>query len=141
VKVQPLHPEAKLPKYAYPGDSGFDLASTEKMTLLPGETHLVPTGLAFAIPEGFELQIRPRSGLSLKTNIRIPNSPGTVDSGFRTEVKVIIQNVGNTPLEIDAGMRIAQGIICPVIHPTIEYVYKLDKTERGLKGFGSSGTN
>lgn len=93
VKIKRLHPAAVIPQYAKPGDSGFDLVAIEDVIIAPGETALVPTGLAFEIPEGYELQVRPRSGISLRTKLRVANSPGTVDSGYIGEVKVIVDNI------------------------------------------------
>ena len=93
IRIKRLHPDAVIPKYAKPNDSGFDLVATEDVIIQPGETALVPTGLAFEIPTGYELQVRPRSGVSLKTKLRVANSPGTVDSSYRGEVKVIIDNI------------------------------------------------
>ncbi|MDR9852928.1 dUTP diphosphatase [Paenibacillus sp. VCA1] len=93
VKIKRLHPDAVIPQYAKPGDSGFDLVAVEDVIIAPGETALVPTGLAFEIPEGFEMQVRPRSGISLRTKLRVANSPGTVDAGFRGEVAVIVDNI------------------------------------------------
>lgn len=93
VRIKRLHPDAVIPQYAKPGDSGFDLVAVEDVVISPGETQLVPTGLAFEIPEGYELLVRPRSGLSYKTKLRVANPPGTIDAGFRGEVKVIIDNI------------------------------------------------
>lgn len=93
IKVKKLHPDAVIPKYAKPGDSGFDLVATEDVVIEPGQTALVPTGLAFEIPVSYELQVRPRSGLSLKTKLRVANTPGTVDACYRGEVKVIMDNI------------------------------------------------
>jgi dUTP pyrophosphatase len=151
VKVKKLHPDAIIPSYATNGASGFDLIALESLVLEPGETKLVKTGLSMEIEQGYELQIRPRSGLSLKTNLRIANSPGTVDSDFRGEVCVIMTNCAYkrgalTNYErsriaeyIAKGDRIAQGVICPVIKVDFEDVDLLDDTKRGKGGFGSTG--
>lgn len=140
IKVKKIDNSAKLPEYATPGSSGFDFASLTEVHIAPGETKLIKTGLSMAIPEGFELQIRPRSGLSLKTSLRISNSPGTVDSDFTNEICIIMTNIadhGNVTI-INAGDRIAQGVICPVIQATFQEVDKLDITQR-TGGFGSTG--
>jgi dUTP pyrophosphatase len=154
IKIKKLDPEAVIPQYATEGASGFDLVSIEYCKVAPGENKLVKTGLAFEIPIGYELQIRPRSGLSLKTPLRVANSPGTVDSDYRGEVCVIITNTASDCYDssgngcgcrddhatyIKAGDRIAQGIICPVIKATFDVVDFLDETDRGAGGFGSTG--
>jgi len=138
IKVSKTDKSAQIPKYAHSGDSGFDLASTESVTLSPGETKLVSTGLSFQIPRGYEMQVRPRSGLSLKSNFRVANSPGTIDSNYRGEVKIIAENTGHRPIFIEKGDRIAQGVICPVYN-AIFIEDELEDTERGSLGFGSSG--
>ena|ERR1035437_7784348 len=154
VKIKKLHPDAVIPKYQSKGASGFDLHALEDITISPGDTKLVKTGLVVAVQEGFELQVRPRSGLSLKTSLRVANSPGTVDSDFRGEVCVIMQNTdevessyneftGDTThyneIHIKKGDRIAQGVICPVIKVEFVEVDDLDATERGSGGYGSTG--
>lgn len=145
IQIKKLHKDAIIPKYANQGDSGFDLVALEDTELLPNETKLVKTGLSIAVPTGYELQVRPRSGLSLKTALRVSNSPGTVDSSYRGEVCVIMTNTsppstGYATIEsIKKGDRIAQGVVCPVERVEIEVVDTLDDTERGVGGFGSSG--
>jgi dUTP pyrophosphatase len=141
IKIKLLSHLAKIPKYAHPGDSGFDLASVKDITIRPKETVLIPTGLSFEIPQGLEIQVRPRSGTSLKTPLRVVNSPGTVDSSYTGEIKVIMQNIGEVALTINAGDRIAQGVICPVICAEFIVSQDLEITTRGEQGFGSSGTN
>lgn len=137
VGIKRLHKDANIPKYAYEGDAGFDLAAIESVTLSPGETKLIGTGLAFNIPSGYELQVRPRSGMSLKTKLRVANAPGTVDSNFKGEVKVIAENTGHRPIFIEKGDRIAQAVLGIVF--TAEFVEEeLNDSERGEKGFGSS---
>lgn len=106
---------------------------------MPGETVLVGTGLSFEIPLGFELQVRPRSGMSLKTKLRVSNSPGTIDSDYRGEVKIIIDNIGHSPYTVEIGDRIAQGVIAQAFQTVFEEVTELTDTERGAGGFGSSG--
>lgn len=137
IKVSKVNDSANIPKYAHKGDSGFDLSSIEQVTISPGETKLISTGLSFQIPEGYEMQIRPRSGMSAKTKLRICNSPGTVDSNFRGEVKIIAENIGHRPIFIEKGDRIAQGVICPV-YEAVFVEEDLEDTERGTNGFGSS---
>lgn len=140
MKVKFLHPDALVPQYATPGSAGFDLAAIEQVFLLPGETKLVATGLAIDVGEGYELQIRPRSGLSFKTALRIPNAPGTVDSDYRGEIKVILHNTSTTmAAKIKKGDRIAQGVVCAVTTVTFEVVETLDETQRGDGGLGSTG--
>jgi dUTP pyrophosphatase len=166
VKVKRLHPEAVIPQYAHEFDAGFDLVAVEDVIIEPGETKLVRTGLAMSLPPGYELQIRPRSGISLRTKLRVANAPGTVDAGFRGEIGVIVDNIAPktdymTPIvrqidgkEIDydedetfawgtyiirKGEKIAQGVIKPVEQAHFVEVDELDETDRGANGFGSSG--
>lgn len=109
VKIKRLHPDAIIPKYAKPGDSGFDLVAVEDVIIAPGDTVLVPTGLAFEIPEGYELQVRPRSGISLRTKLRVANSPGTIDAGYRGEVAVIVDNIAQPEIsDIDMNNRMVE---------------------------------
>ena len=130
---------ALFPTYKKRGDSGMDVSSTVDMVIEPGDTRLVPTGLYFETPEGYEIQVRPRSGLALKYGISILNSPGTIDAGFRNEVKVIMINHGKQPFEIKKGDRIAQLVFAEVIKANLAVATKLNETERGLDGFGSTG--
>lgn len=139
IKVKKLTENAVIPSHQTEGASGFDLHSTETKVIMPGETELISTGLAVAIPIGYEMQVRPRSGLSLKTGLRVANSPGTVDADYRGEVKVIITNTGHIPQYIKTGDRVAQGVICPVYYANFEQVNELDNTNRGSGGFGSTG--
>jgi dUTP pyrophosphatase len=133
-----------LPRYESVGSAGMDLRAAvedgEPLTLMPGERHAVPTGLAMALPDGFEAQVRPRSGLALKNGITCLNTPGTIDSDYRGEVKVILVNLGAEPFEITRGMRIAQLVVSPVTQAAIVEVTSLDETARGSGGFGSTGT-
>lgn len=138
IKIKKTDETANVPKYAHSGDSGFDFASIESVTLSPGETKLIGTGLSFEIPYGYELQVRPRSGMSAKSKFRICNSPGTVDSNFRGEVKIIAENTGHRPIFIEKGDRVAQGVICP-IYEAVFIEDELEDTRRGSNGFGSSG--
>lgn len=146
VKIKKLHEDAVIPEYQSEGAAGFDLHALEDCFIFGGETKLVKTGLSFEIPVGYELQVRPRSGMSLKTKARVANSPGTVDSDFRGEVCVIIDNVGkgyydkpDIVVKIKKGDRIAQGVICPIVQATFDIVEDLDETERGSGAFGSTG--
>lgn len=138
-KVKLLHPDAKLPSYAKEGDSGMDISAIQDCTVAPGSTILVKTGLAMGIPKGYEIQVRPRSGVSLKTMLRVSNSPGTVDHGFTGEICVIITNFGSTEVLIEKGYRIAQIVLAKVAKAELEVVDDLEYTERGQNGFGSSG--
>ena len=133
-----------LPSYQTTGSAGMDLAAAvaedAPLSLAPGARALVPTGLAFAIPHGFELQLRPRSGLAHKHGVTVLNTPGTVDSDYRGEVQVILINHGDVPFTIARGDRIAQAVIAPVVQAVIGEVQTLDDTTRGSGGFGSTGT-
>jgi dUTP pyrophosphatase len=128
-----------LPAYASLGAAGLDVVAAETLTLEPGARHAVATGFAIAIPEGFEVQVRPRSGLALKHGITCLNTPGTIDSDYRGEVKVILANLGSGPFEIVRGERIAQLVPAPVQRARFTDVESLDDTERGSGGFGSTG--
>lgn len=148
IKIKQLSPDAVLPKYATEGSAGFDLSAAEDMVIRAGETVLVKTGLSVEIPVGFEMQVRPRSGTSLKTSLRVANSPGTIDSDYRGEVCVIMTNASyvvngfpviNLGVQIKKGERIAQGVICPVVQAEFEVVSELSGTVRGEGGFGSTG--
>lgn len=128
-----------LPAYATAGAAGMDVLAAADVTLAPGARHAVPTGLAVAIPDGFEIQVRPRSGLALKHGISIPNTPGTVDSDYRGELKVILINHGAEPFAIARGDRVAQLVLAPVAHAVWDETADLDETARGAGGFGSTG--
>ncbi|MDE2404708.1 MAG: dUTP diphosphatase [Sphingomonadales bacterium] len=128
-----------LPVYATAGAAGMDVVSAEDVTLAPGARHAVATGLAVAIPAGFEIQVRPRSGLALKHGITVPNTPGTIDSDYRGELKVILINHGADPFAIRRGDRVAQLVLAPVTRGTWLEVTELDETDRGAGGFGSTG--
>ncbi len=131
---------ASAPFYATPGAAGMDIRSIEPVTLAPGERKLVRTGLTIAVPEGYEAQIRPRSGLALKKGISMVNTPGTIDSDYRGEVGIILINHGQETVRLDVGERIAQMVVCPVVQVDVEVVDALDQTQRGDGGFGSTGT-
>lgn len=129
-----------LPVYASAGAAGMDVVSAEPVTLAPGKRAAVATGLALAIPDGFEVQVRPRSGLALKHGLTVANAPGTIDSDYRGELKVLLVNLGSSPVVIERGMRIAQLVVAPVTRGRFEEVDSLDDTARGTGGFGSTGT-
>ncbi|MCA1198895.1 dUTP diphosphatase [Sphingomonas sp. R647] len=128
-----------LPAYATAGAAGMDVVAAEDLVLAPGARHAVATGFAIAIPAGFEVQVRPRSGLALKHGITCLNTPGTIDEDYRGEVKVILANLGDEPFTIVRGERIAQLVPAPVQHAVFEEVAALDDTARGGGGFGSTG--
>ena len=128
-----------LPVYATAGAAGMDVVAAEAVRIAPGGRHAVSTGLAMAIPAGFEIQVRPRSGLALKHGISVPNTPGTIDSDYRGELKVILINHGDQAFEIQRGDRIAQLVLAPVTQAAWVEVCALDETARGAGGFGSTG--
>lgn len=130
-----------IPEYATPGSAGVDLCSTMYCMIKPGEQALISTGIKIAIPEGYEAQIRPRSGLALDKKITIPNSPGTIDSDYRGEIMVLLKNEGEDPFTLRFGDRIAQMVFMPVVQADFEEVKTLDETQRGTGGFGSTGIN
>lgn len=139
LKIQRLHPQAIIPAYQSAGSSGFDFHALESTFVPAGDIGVVRTGLAMEIAQGFELQVRPRSGLALKHSISVLNTPGTIDSDYRGEIMVILINHGAKDFAINQGDRIAQGVIAPVVQVAFEEVSTLTHTERGDKGFGSSG--
>lgn len=139
VKRLPHSAGLPLPAYATQGAAGMDVVSAESVTLAPGARHAVATGLALAIPAGYEVQVRPRSGLALKHGITVPNTPGTIDSDYRGELKVILINHGAEPFVIQRGDRVAQLVLAPVVQAAWDEVAELDATERGEGGFGSTG--
>jgi dUTP pyrophosphatase len=128
-----------LPAYATEHAAGLDVVAAESLVLAPGARHAVATGFAFAIPAGYEVQVRPRSGLALKHGITCLNTPGTIDSDYRGEVKVILANLGEDPFRIVRGERIAQLVPAPVLRARFDEVEDLDDTGRGAGGFGSTG--
>ena len=139
VKVKRLHAEAILPHYEHPGDSGADLYSVIEHTLKPMERYAVPTGISVEIPVGYEIQVRPKSGLALNFGITLLNTPGTIDAGYRGEVKVILINLGNKDYSIKKGQKIAQIVLCPVVKADFHEVQELSNSSRGEGGFGSTG--
>lgn len=134
---------AKLPHYATDGAAGADLKAhiKEEIVILPGERKLISTGLRAAIPEGYEIQVRPRSGLALKHGVTVLNTPGTIDADYRGVIGVILINHGDEPFTVTPGMRIAQAIIASVIQAEFEEVHELTESVRGTGGFGHSGTH
>ena len=155
VEIVQLRENAKMPTYEHGeySNSGMDLYAAavafkehgkwkdyQGGDVAPGETVLVKTGFAMAIPEGLELQIRPTSGNSLKTKMRIANSPGTIDASYRGEIGIIVENIGDINIAIHPGAKIAQGVLCPVYHAKFKVVNALSKTDRGTDGYGSTGT-
>ena len=141
VLIKKLDPSVKLPEYKTGGASGMDLIAFLKIpiNIEPKKSSLIPTGLSVAFPENYEIQIRPRSGLAAKKNISVLNTPGTIDSDYRGEIKVIIYNHGDTDFMVNNGDRIAQMILSPVIKMKLEETDKLPETIRGKGGFGSTG--
>jgi dUTP pyrophosphatase len=127
------------PAYATSGAAGLDIVAAEDLTLMPGQRHAVPTGFAIAIPHGYEVQVRPRSGLALKHGVTCLNTPGTIDEDYRGEVKVILANLGSESFEVRRGERIAQLIPAPVQKASFREVAELSETSRGAGGFGSTG--
>ncbi len=142
ILIKRLSNKVSLPKYETKGSSGMDLAANIEnvINLAPNKSIIIPTGLTVAIPKGFEIQIRPRSGLAAKSKISVLNTPGTVDADYRGEIKVILINHGNENFKIENGLRIAQMVLCPIVQAEIQEVNNLDSTERGEGGFGSTGT-
>lgn len=128
-----------LPRYASEDAVGLDVSAAEELTLQPGERHAIATGFAIEIPRGYEVQVRPRSGLAMKHGITCLNTPGTIDSDYRGEVKVILINLGQEPFEIRRGERIAQLVPAPVLRADFVEAQELSETERGSGGFGSTG--
>lgn len=140
ILFEALTATATLPFYSHPGDAGMDLCADEVRLLAPGERAAIATGLRMQLPPQTEAQVRPRSGLALKHGVTVLNTPGTIDEGYRGEVKVILINLGQEPFEVTQGMRIAQLVIAPVVRANIRQVPSIDvTTERGAGGFGSSG--
>lgn len=141
VKIVKLNKDATIPEYAHPTDAGADVFAVEETRLEPGETKIVKTGIAIAVPAGYEIQVRPRSGLSLKSGLRIANAPGTIDADYRGEIGIIMTNTNDIPYVIDKNMKIAQLVIAPtpmIRWNVVKSVEELGTTERGEGGFGST---
>ncbi len=141
ILIKRLSKNISLPKYETDGSSGMDLAANieNDIEIMPGKSSIIPTGLAVSIPKNFEIQIRPRSGLAAKNQISVLNTPGTIDSDYRGELKVILINLSEKIFKVENGLRIAQMVLCPVIKATLKEVDILKDTERGVGGFGSTG--
>jgi len=139
IKVKKLHAEAITPSYANLGDAGMDILSCEDSVILSGERKLISTGLSFEVPLGYEMQIRPKSGLALNHGLTIVNTPGTLDSGYRGELKVILFNTDKNSFEVKKGQKIAQAVINKVEEAHLEEVEELNESIRGKGGFGSTG--
>ena len=142
ILIKRLNSKVKLPIYKTDGSSGMDLSANvnTNIDIDPGETAIIPTGLALSIQKGFEVQIRPRSGLAAKQKISVLNTPGTIDADYRGEIKVILINLGQQSFKVEKGLRIAQMVVCPVMQAQLKEVDDLNETERGKGGFGSTGT-
>ncbi len=142
ILIKRLSKEVLLPKYETSGSSGMDVSAfiQASIDIDPGNTAIIPTGIALSIPEGFEVQIRPRSGLAAKEKITVLNTPGTIDSDYRGEIKVILINLSHKKFKVERGLRIAQMVVCPIIKAQLKEVENLNYTKRGDGGFGSTGT-
>ena len=134
-----IHPDAVLPAYAHPSDAGMDVRSVEELVIPAGKRALVHTGLVVLLPPLYEAQVRPRSGLALKFGVTVLNTPGTIDSGYRGEIGVILANFGDADFIVKMGDKIAQLVIAPVTQPEVCEVSEIDETDRGAGGFGSTG--
>lgn len=141
VEFMKVSPSAILPRYAHEGDAGMDLCACEEAEIAPGGRALVRTGWTIALPNGYEGQVRPRSGLALKRGVTVLNSPGTIDAGYRGEVGVILANFGDAPFHVSPGDRIAQLVVAPVTRGEPVEVESIDATDRGAGGFGSTGVS
>ena len=141
ILIKRLTKNVTLPRYETEDSSGLDLAANidEQIKILPGKSKIIPTGIAVAIPKNFEIQIRPRSGLAAKYQVSVLNTPGTIDADYRGEIKVILINLSDKVFVVEKGLRIAQMVVCPVIKASLKEVTKLEVTERGSGGFGSTG--
>ncbi|MEK4200960.1 dUTP diphosphatase [Cytobacillus sp. FSL K6-0265] len=139
LNIKLIHNDAKMPYRANEGDAGLDLFSIEEVIIPSGQSALISTGIQMELPKGTEAQVRPRSGLALKHSVTVLNSPGTIDEGYRGEVKVILINHGKEDFHVEKHMRIAQMVIAPVFHVELAQVSELTESERNSGGFGSSG--
>lgn len=139
LKVKKLSSSATLPNYAHPGDAGLDLYAAEPCTILPGRPALVPTGIAIELPPNTEGQVRPRSGLAFKHQVTVLNAPGTIDEGYRGELKVLLINHGREEFHIEPGMRIAQLVVQPTLRIDVVEVGDMSESRRDVGGFGSTG--
>jgi dUTP pyrophosphatase len=138
LRIKRLSITASIPRYSNSADAGLDLFAAESLTIGPGETRCVGTGIAIELPAGTEGQVRPRSGMALKHSVTVLNSPGTIDQGYRGEIGVILINHGKAPFDIVTGMRIAQLVVAPVLRVAVTEVAGLSSSDRGERGFGST---
>jgi dUTP pyrophosphatase len=143
IQIPAQFPEAFEPRYQTSGSAGADLRACidEPLTIRPGQTAVVPTGVRLAIPEGYEGQVRPRSGLARRQTVTLVNSPGTVDSDYRGEIQVLLINLGHEPYTVQVGERVAQLVVCPCLRAEFLWREELEASERGDGGFGSTGTS
>ena len=139
LRFKRIHPDAVLPAYAHPSDAGMDVRSVADIVIPAGGRALVPTGLVAIIPPMYEIQVRPRSGLALKHGVTVLNTPGTIDSGYRGEIGVILANFGDKDFPVAKGDKVAQLVFAPVVQPEVEETDVIDETDRGAGGFGSTG--
>lgn len=141
ILIKRLSKNVNLPKYETVGSSGLDLAASieNPVNIAPGKTSIIPTGISVSIPQNYEIQIRPRSGLAAKNQVTVLNTPGTIDADYRGEIKVILINLSNKTFKVENGSRIAQMVLCPIIKVKFKEVENLEKTDRGAGGFGSTG--
>ena len=141
ILIKRLFKEVSIPKYETLGSSGMDIAAyiEKEIEIAPGEKAIIPTGFSLSIPRGFEVQIRPRSGLAAKKSISVLNTPGTIDADYRGEIKIILINLSKAKFLVQNGARIAQMVVCPVVQAELEEVSELNETIRGEGGFGSTG--
>ena len=139
LRFKRIHPDAVLPVYAHPSDAGMDVRSVADMVIPRGGRALVPTGLVAIIPPMYEIQVRPRSGLALKHGVTVLNTPGTIDSGYRGEIGVILANFGDKDFPVAKGDKVAQLVFAPVVQPEVVETDVVDETDRGAGGFGSTG--
>ncbi|MDC0427066.1 dUTP diphosphatase [Pelagibacteraceae bacterium] len=142
IQIKKLSNEVLTPKYETPGSSGMDIAAyiDKDIIIKSGDKALVPTGFSLSIPQGYEIQIRPRSGLAVKKGITVLNTPGTIDSDYRGEIKIILINLGKDEFTVKNSERIAQMVVCPIVQVIVQEVEELSGTDRGTGGFGSTGT-
>ena len=139
LRFKRIHPDAVLPAYAHPSDAGMDVRSVSDIVVPRGGRALVPTGLVAIIPPMYEIQVRPRSGLALKHGVTVLNTPGTIDSGYRGEIGVILVNFGDRDFPVAKGDKVAQLVFAPVVQPEVIETDTIDDTDRGAGGFGSTG--
>ena len=139
LRFKRIHPDAVLPAYAHPSDAGMDVKSVADIVIPRGGRALVPTGLVAIIPPMYEIQVRPRSGLALKHGVTVLNTPGTIDSGYRGEIGVILANFGDKDFSVSKGDKVAQLVFAPVVQPEVVETEAIDETDRGAGGFGSTG--